>query len=165
MQTNDRRRSLSEIASIDDDGHWMLLLRERISEIAFDEGEEVLPEVARVVHRAERVITNTLSGGMCNFVGPSDSLDEARAIQAAMVSIGAKRMADVLRRACDLVESTPASAWEEVDGYEDDDGENGSPAWTALRKLEREFWDIGFDEPNQAIHEFIWRQRDEFRRT
>jgi hypothetical protein len=29
--------------------------------------------------------------------------------------------------------------------------------------LDEEFWNVGFDEPNGAVQDFIWRYRDDFR--
>jgi hypothetical protein len=145
--------SLSVIAAMPDSSNWVALLRERISDIGFDEGEEALSEVARAIFHAEAVVRNTLSGGLGNLVPPCNSLDEARAIQVAMVRVGAPRMAEVFRLACDLVASTPDTALHDEE----------SEASLALQALEEEFWAIGFDEPNGAVQEFIWRHRDDFR--
>ena len=156
MERDGRPLSLSDIVALPDSSNWVALLRERILEIGFAEGEETLPELARVIFRAETIVRNTLSGGLSNFVGPSGStIAEARAIHSAMVRIGAPRMAEVLRRACDLMATAPASAW----------SDESSAQSLALNELEEEFWKIGFDEPDGAVQDFVWRHRSDFRAT
>ncbi len=155
MVEDGRGPSLSDIAAMPDDSDWVDLLRRRILDIGFANGAQELPDVARTIFRSEHVVRNTLSGGLGNLVGPGspNSLEEARAIESAMVRIGAMRMAEVLRRACELIANAPASEWTDEE----------SAASLAMDGLEREFWDIGFDEPYGAVQEFIWTHRDNFR--
>lgn len=87
--------TLSQIAAMPDDSNWVALLRERIAALCFAHGEAALAPVARTVFLADRVVTNTLSGGLQNLVPPWAGIDEARAIRDALVTIEAARMAEV----------------------------------------------------------------------
>lgn len=60
--------TISQIASLPDDSNWVAMLRERIAKLRLASGTQVLPPVARTVFLVDRVVTNTLSGGLGNLL-------------------------------------------------------------------------------------------------
>ncbi len=144
--------TLSRIAAMPDDTNWVALLRERIAKLYLAHGEVALPPVARTVFLVDRVVTNTLSGGLENLVPPWACIDEARAIRDALVNVGAARMAEVFRRACELAETTTPDEWEDEQ----------SAASIALDGLENEFGEIGFEEIDVAVQVYVQQHRADF---